>query len=78
MEIKDGGSAFPTIIYKRETGDTYADLKSIGGMTLRDYFAAAYIKGIYACPIDGVCGNFLDVAKDAYASADAMLKAREQ
>ena len=46
------------------------------GMTLRDYFAAKALQGIYAK------GNFptgimIDTAKEAYEMADAMMKARE-
>jgi hypothetical protein len=56
-------------------------------MTLRDYFAAKAMQGIYACPDhvtepDGSGGpdplTDSDIARLAYAMADAMLKAREQ
>jgi hypothetical protein len=55
-------------------------------MTLRDYFAAKAMQGIYACPDhvtepDGSGGpdplTDSDIARLAYAMADAMLKARE-
>jgi hypothetical protein len=55
-------------------------------MTLRDYFAAKAMQGIYACPDhvtepDGSCGpdplTDSDIARLAYQMADAMLKARE-
>ena len=47
------------------------------GMTLRDYFAAKAMQGMYA---NGSfpTGIMLDTAKEAYEMADAMLKAREQ
>ena len=47
-----------------------------GGMTLRDYFAAKAVQGMYA---NGSfpTGIMLDTAKEAYEMADAMLKARE-
>ena len=72
QSINDGGSAFPH--------ETYNGYDS--GMTLRDYFAAAALQG-------NLAGQSVDVgyyegkdawnkaAKDAYAVADAMLKARE-
>jgi hypothetical protein len=46
------------------------------GMTLRDYFAAKAMQGMYA---NGSfpTGIMLDTAKEAYEMADAMLKARE-
>lgn len=63
--------------------DEYQD-----GMTLRDYFAAKAMNGImmYSVewyptgkPADQISLNiFEDMARDSYAIADAMLKAREQ
>jgi len=46
------------------------------GMTLRDYFAAKAMQGMYA---NGSfpTGIMFDTAKEAYEMADAMLKARE-
>jgi hypothetical protein len=55
-------------------------------MSLRDYFAAKAMQGIYACPDhvtepDGSCGpdplTDSDIARLAYAMADAMLHERE-
>ena len=76
--INDGGSAFPSPPSQHSNG-----FYSTGdGMTLRDYFAAAALQG-------NLAGQSIDVgyyegkdawnkaAKDAYAVADAMLKARE-
>jgi hypothetical protein len=72
--INDGGPAFPTM----DPNEHYR----LMGMTLRDYFAAAALQG-------NLAGQSIDVgyyegkdawnkaAKDAYAVADAMLKARE-
>lgn len=56
------------------------------GMTLRDYFAAAALTGIWACPtdlIDNAAGGVKiigekKIAKLAYAQADAMLEVREK
>jgi len=48
----------------------------VTGMTLRDYFAAKAMRGMYA---NGSfpTGIMFDTAKEAYEMADAMLKARE-
>lgn len=45
------------------------------GMTLRDYFAAKAMQGLLAGTKTSDC---MMIVKDAYAIADAMLKAREQ
>ena len=70
-----GGPAFPTTNYSA----VYSE-----GMTLRDYFAAKAMQAVYAknwdmfmdetfeTPEEVVSGT----ANDAYALADAMLKAR--
>lgn len=71
--IDDGGTAFPT--------ETFM----VGGMTLRDYFAAKAMQEIMAFkfhrPIeDGMtmlsCAE--SYAKSAYVMADAMLEARNK
>jgi hypothetical protein len=70
-----GGPAFPTATLAQKTE---------GGMTLRDYFAAKALPAIYkdTCECARVEGWALgwhdDVAAEAYAMADSMLKAREQ
>ncbi len=48
------------------------------GMTLRDYFAASFVKSghIFKSMSDGNTPEL--VAEQAYALADAMLKAREE
>ncbi len=75
-----GGPAFPGLHPSKECH--FQD----SGMTLRDYFAAKAMQGIYACPDhvtepDGSGGpdplTDSDIARLAYAMADAMLKARE-
>lgn len=86
--INDGGPAFPTVATATTHG-FYQDGQpcmthygSRSGITVRDYFAAAALQG-------NLAGQSIDVgyyegkdawnkaAKDAYAVADAMLKARE-
>lgn len=63
----DGGPAFPTNAIRARPEP---------GMTLRDYFAAQYLAGIMACPIEGAVGTPQDVATEAYLHADAMLAER--
>ena len=67
-----GGPAFPTPRYER--GDMYSL-----GMTLRDYFAAKAMDGFNRHMVAYEWGqDVMDVAaRNAYALADAMLKARE-
>ena len=53
------------------------------GLELRDLFAAFAVAGLLAHPACGGVGPFepdrtLCVAREAYAVADAMLKAREE
>lgn len=66
----DGGPAFPTLFIEPNYGSGYA------GMTLRDYFAAAALKGQahrFAHPHE----HRELLAQDCYEIADAMLKARK-
>ena len=62
-----GGPAFPWTADRAARGDE-------PGMTLRDYFAAKAMQVFIADQRSGMAED----AKDAYAMADAMLKAREQ
>ncbi len=63
-KTKSGGPAFPS-----HGGD-------FPGMSLRDYFAAKAVEMMsrWATPHQGSHGQ---IARDAYALADAMLEARE-
>jgi hypothetical protein len=61
-----GGPAFP-----------YENRYEHEGMTLRDYFAAKALQGICASGPTSDWSN-TRIAADAYALADAMLKAREE
>jgi hypothetical protein len=47
------------------------------GMTLRDYFAAAALQGIYANPKHGFNEHYTD-AQEAYEMADAMMAVRKE
>lgn len=66
--MKISPPAFPTWI----ESDSMAH-----GMTLRDYFAAAALSGMYANPDHSYNTHFVG-AIEAYAMADAMLKVRDQ
>jgi hypothetical protein len=65
--VNDGGTAFPF-------NDGFNQPSS--GMTLRDYFAAKVLAGICASQPGNQWTNAM-LATEAYALADAMLKARE-
>ena len=71
-KIKDGGPAFPTVDANRaEDYGTY-------GMTLRDYFAAKAMQAGLTTIAEYPDENWrVGLAMDAYAMADAMLKARK-
>ena len=68
MNINSGGPAFPGLHPSKECH--YQD----AGMTLRDYFAA---KAMHARLTTYQGTWYGGVAEEAYAIADAMLKARE-
>ena len=67
MNKNDGGPAFP------RPGDFNPQI----GMTLRDYFAAKVIQGLFASGNLQATDTDEALARDAYIVADAMLKARE-
>ena len=67
MSNNTGGPAFPV------TSDNYANPES-AGMTLRDWMAGMAMQGICASGPD--ISNPV-IAAEAYALADAMLRARE-
>ena len=77
-------TAFPSTQYANGVSPTGHS----EGMTLRDYFAAKAMNGMLETAIDWFPTGrdadessleiFKDLARDSYAIADAMLKAREQ
>ena len=73
-----GGPAFPVsaLVYNEHGLDPTTIIHD--GMTLRDYFAAKAMQAMLGspnCPME-LCEN--ELATQAYMTADAMLKAREQ
>jgi len=78
MTTETGGPAFPAFEFQKN----YNQMMAVGGMTLRDYFAAKAMQTCMADEklIDMYCYLEKDVKKEvavaAYMMADAMLKAR--
>ena len=71
--IKDtGGPAFPA--FEHHAG--YGQMMAVGGMTLRDYFAAKAMQGLVASDIELGPDQVPHIVDSAYIMADAMLKAR--
>ena len=63
--------------FPRADGKYDSSLSNEQGMTLRDYFAAAFVKSGTVFPRDVPINTPERVAQQAYELADAMLKARE-
>ena len=84
-QIKDGGPAFPADELHDQT-PPYRHLLASQGMTLRDYFAAKTLLGLFSMEanprVGEICEPFRidkhcdDMAQHAYKLADAMLAAR--
>jgi len=81
-EIDDGGTAFPQAqrVFDNDTQSWI--VCSVGGASLRDYFAAAALTGLIAKDSQGIYpwgGEGAKFAtKEAYVVADAMLAARKE
>lgn len=82
--IDNGGPAFPevTTTYVRDGAQDTQYVHSEGGMSLRDYFAAKAMQGMWASDQPGWhCSGTPDAmqkrAEAAYEMADAMLAARQ-
>ena len=73
--------AFPCTVKRNTSSDPLATPKEVAfsGMTLRDYFAGQALSG-YADGGGWNCGgdHYTQVARGAYAIADAMMKEREK
>ena len=72
MAMNTGGPAFPGLHPSKECH--YQD----SGMRLRDYFAAKAMQGMLAYSYLHPLSMEAGCARDAYAMADAMLKARQE
>lgn len=79
--LGDGGPAFPSARDMRHN----PDFDHEGGMTLRDYFAIRALPLVavghcdaHAAAVWVHAEHFDGLAADAYALADAMLKARQR
>lgn len=80
-EKNTGGPAFPGLKAANIElcpGGAYVDeYKAVGGMTLRDYFAAKSLPSAYAWALTQPEEDHWELtASEAYNMADAMLKAR--
>ncbi len=73
-QIEDGGPAFPRPVSEdsSEDGLSYPDQE---GMSMRDYFAAKAMQGLYANG-ENIPSDVATVAAWVYDIADAMLAAR--
>lgn len=78
---KTGGPAFAQYILEPNPAGGEPRIVWQEGMTLRDYFAAKAMQALITCGkyngIVGVNNYEINRAKDAYAVADALLKARQ-
>ena len=75
--INDGGPAFPRTKSTGNLSNSTTEIVSVGGMSLRDYFAGQALASMTVAPdySKGPC-NFA-MAERAYCIADAMLEARK-
>lgn len=76
-KIDDGGSAFPEAQRLFDNDTQSWVVMSKGGMSLRDYFAAAALSGLMHNP-SNQRSLAMDDATYCYAIADAMLAARKE
>ena len=72
MTTEKGGPAFPSKKRIQRAGYATQEFEPVDGMTLRDYFATKAMQGLMdaAMPMP-------EIAVEAYAMADEMLKARK-
>jgi hypothetical protein len=76
MSKEKGGRAFPAYEYV----ELHRQMMAVGGMTLRDYFAAKAMQGLLSNPsmidrVDTEC--LIWIAQCSHEVADAMLEARK-
>jgi hypothetical protein len=80
-DINTGGPAFPSKKRIYKAGYPTAEFEPVGGMTLRDYFAAKAMQSTladntYVERTETAAEWLAIVAKSSYEIADAMLSAR--
>jgi hypothetical protein len=78
-KIDDGGSAFPVTAKLMNSG--FPDVivtETTGGMTLRDYFAAAALQGLVVNSHNFDNMTDKSIAENAYLISDAMIEARKE
>lgn len=76
--IETGGPAFPTPLSRDPEGRMESPMQyGLGGMDLRDYFAAKALVGMLASGIEMGPNYISSVAASAYILADAMIDARK-
>ncbi len=73
----DGGPAFPSATDRYDQEARCYRIRSEGGMTLRDYFAAKAMQALIEVAVNRDEANIRAVPKASYDVADAMLKARQ-
>ncbi len=80
-KIYGGGSVTADLISERYVegiGTIKEKVQSVGGLSVRDYFAEGAMRGIVSsCPRVGA-GYAEAIAQDSYTLADAMLAARKE
>ena len=77
--IETGGPAFPSKKRIYRAGFPTDDFEPVGGMTLRDYFAAKAMQAYFSDPAAGFGRDGIaEAANAAYRIADAMLNARKE
>lgn len=81
QRIEDGGPAYPVVEsflerqYGREAHRFTHDVTTVGGMSLRDWFAGQALAG--SSVSEFADDQFRLLAKRSYAIADAMIAARQ-
>ena len=82
MDKKDGGPAFPIPIAGCSDGSVYNAIEQssgkLGGMTLRDYFAAKELTSLENKTVCDRPEAYARIANHCYHMADAMLAERDK
>lgn len=72
-------AAFPSAYYETEHGDKVFCVHGTSGLSIRDYFAAAALQGMYANPREDYAATTReDKVLEAYRAADDMLAERSK